>query len=391
MNRWLAWLCIAISVGSDVVYADWSGFGTLATSHFSNPYADFAYNNHATGPGRSRAYDVALDSNVGLQWQGKNESGVMATVQGVVYRDARNLMTPSLTMANISLPVNESLQVRIGRTQNPNFLYSNYRHVNFALPWLRPPREVYGITSFFNYDGVQVDIKRPLSSGWQYNVMAGAAGSNVDYSFDAGSHINQASSNPLQYVCLGLSDNIWTVKLSYEQGRLTSHEPNSDSLLLLLRQSDTNLADTLALDQKDYRFAALGLSYDTDNWLWVSEFAWRHVDAFLGERRGVYSTLAKTIGAWTPYISWAKTWRDSPNVSNPLAQRLTQSVSYSATSWTLGASYALSANVILKGELEQIVLDAGSRLAYVNYDVLHYPYNNPGRDLLVSAGVSWVF
>jgi hypothetical protein len=373
------------------VRAEISGFATLGSSWFSNPHADFAYNNGSTGPGNSRTLDVGLDSNLGLQWSTLLDSQVRLTAQTVIYRDASNQIKPDLTLLNALFPVSNAFSVRIGRSQNPNFLYSDYRQVHYALPWIRPPREVYGVTSFFDYDGAQVVYRQPIMLGWELVALAGVASASMNYSLDSGQHIDVAHGDAIRYASISLQRTCWTIKLSYETGVLTAQNTTVDGALDVLRQtSSVSLADQMALSHKDYQFVALGVRKDSADWLLVSEFSWRSLDAYFGQRGGAYVTLGRHLGRYMPYMTLARTWTLTGSSPNPVAQALYDSVSYSASSLTLGLAYELSDRTTLKTEIQGIAPDAGSRWVYESYD-RNYNYTSPDKDLLLSVSVSTVF
>ena len=152
MKRYLVLMLGLLSSGT--VQAEWHGFASVGAAWFSNDDADYVYNNLSSGAGHSHSVDWGLDSKLGLQWTASPMRSLRLNAQTVIALDAVNRFSPNLTLANLAYDVNERLSLTLGRTQNPNFLYSDHRHIAYALPWLRPPREVYGITSMFNYDEI---------------------------------------------------------------------------------------------------------------------------------------------------------------------------------------------------------------------------------------------
>lgn len=379
-------ICLVASpVGAEV-----NGFATLGAAWFSNPNADFAYNNLSSGAGNSRTIDLGLDSNLGLQWTTKPAQSVQLTAQTVIARDASNNLVPSITLANANFYLPNNLSLLVGRTQNPNFLYSDVRQVHFALPWIRPPREVYGVTSIFNYDGVQASFQHVLSDQWVFHTNFGVAQAVSDYSRDAGDHVDQLHADNMKYMSISLQNAAWTVKLSYEQGNLTTQSQRLQDAFTLLSQSDAALSDRLALVNKDYQFATLGARYESDDYLALFEYAWRHLDAYFGERSGAYVTLGKRFDKFMPYVTLARTWTTVGNSSNSIAQQLYASVTYSASSASLGGSYQLSDHVTLKGELQVVAPDPGSRWAYEAYST-QYDYNTHAQDVLLSFSLNTVF
>ncbi len=371
--------------------AEVSGFATLGASWFSNPHADFAYNNHSTGPGHTRLIDFGLDSNLGLQWSSLIDNNVRLTAQTVIYRDASSQITPSLTLFNALIPINDQFSLRVGRTQNPNFLYSDYRQVHYALPWIRPPREVYGVTSFFNYDGVQLRHQKLVCNNWDWVTLLGVANASMDYSIDGASNVDTTNAQAMRYVSMSLHRENWTVKVSYEVGQLTAHTVTVDNALNAIYQLGyIDLADKMSLNNKTYHFVSLSAQLDSPNWLLIGEVAYRSLDAYFGQRGGAYLTLGRHFGRYMPYLTLARTWTLTESNPQPIAQSLYDGVSYSASSVTLGVSFELSDNAILKAEAQGIAPDPGSRWVYEAYDS-SYAYRAPNQDLLLSVSLDVVF
>jgi len=371
--------------------AEMSGFASLGAAWFSNPHADFAYNNHSTGPGNSRDVDFGLDSNLGLQWSSVMDNQLRLTAQTVVYRDASNQVRPELTLLNALIPLDDHFSLRIGRSQNPSFLYSDYRHVHYALPWIRPPREVYGVTSLFNYDGAQARYQHVVAHDWNVIALAGVAQVEMNYSLNAGQDVDRTQADAVAYASVALQKADWTFKLSYETGKLTANPATVSAAFDALRQmGERDLANQMVLDHKSYQFATFGARMDSADWLLVSELSWRSLDAYFGQRGGAYVTAGKRIGHYMPYLTLARTWTLTQSAANPIAQSLYDNVQYSASSLSVGLAVELSSTMTLKAELQRIAPDPESRWAYESYDA-QYNYRHPDQDVLVSVSVGLVF
>ena len=64
--------------------------------------------------------------------------------------------------------------------QNPNFLFSEYQHVRYALPFARPPISVYLILPTTTYDGAELLYQTNLTS-WDVEVHGGFGASQFDF------------------------------------------------------------------------------------------------------------------------------------------------------------------------------------------------------------------
>ncbi len=388
MKRYLVLMLGLLSSGT--VQAEWHGFASVGAAWFSNDDADYVYNNLSSGAGHSHSVDWGLDSKLGLQWTASPMRSLRLNAQTVIARDAVNRFSPSLTLANLAYDVNERLSLTLGRTQNPNFLYSDHRHIAYALPWLRPPREVYGITSMFNYDGIQATIELDRQHDQRLKLVAGLAQAENSYSFDAGRHENQLDATGMVYASLSRQTPQWLFKFSMETGRLSTHNPMLTQALAVIGQTDVALAERMALAGKDYHLMALGIKYDVDDDLWLFELAHRHINAYFGARKGAYLTYGRRFAEWMPYITLARTQTELDKSQNPVAEQLFTSARDAVTTLTLGTSYELSSQLTLKAEAQWSRPDANSGWTYANYQP-SYPLAKPTDDLLLSISMSTVF
>lgn len=392
MSKRIFGACLALvtSLSSYSVSAQWYGFASVGAVWFSNDDADYVYNNLSRGAGSSHTIDWGLDSKLGLQWTGNPTQSLRLNAQTLLARDAQNRFTPSLTLANMAFDVNERVTLTLGRTQNPNFLYSDHRHVNYALPWLRPPREVYGITSIFNYDGARASIELDRQQDHSLNLVAGVAQAENNYSFDAGQSNNLLAATNMIYASLSRQAPHWLIKLSVETGQLSTHNPMLDRALGAIALTDVALAERMALTNKTYQLIALGVKYEADDDLLLFELAHRQIDAYFGQRTGAYLTYGHRFGIWMPYLTLARTQTQLDKSTHPVANQLYISARDAVTTLTLGSAYELSSRLTLKAEAQWSQPDANSGWAYANYQP-SYRLAHPPEDLLLSIGLSTVF
>jgi len=381
-------LSIILFFTSSILHAEWHGFASAGAVWFSNDDADYVYNNLSSGAGHSHTVDWGLDSKFGLQWSARTHSAVRFNLQTVVARDAVNRFTPALTLANLAVDVNERFALTLGRTQNPNFLYSDHRHVNYALPWIRPPREVYGITSIFNYDGVQANIELDRQYNHSVKLIAGLAQAENAYSFDAGNSKNMLTASNMLYASLSRQSHHWLFKLSLETGRLSTENPQLSQALGYI--TDAALSQSMSLQDKEYQLMALGIKYDANDDLFLFELAHRQIEAYFGKRSGAYLTYGRRLGRWMPYVTIARTQTEVDDSLNPVAKNLYVSARDAVTTITLGTAYELTSQVTVKAEAQWSKPDANSGWAYANYQS-SYPLAHPPEDILLSLGVSTVF
>ncbi len=371
-------------------YAEWNGFATLGGAWFSNTNADYVYNNLSTGPGHSHNPDLGLDSKLGLQWTDRWHESVRVNAQALVARNSVNEFSPNITLANLAFDLSDRVSLTLGRTQNPNFIYSDHRHINYALPWVRPPSEVYGVTSIFNYDGVQATIELTRHHTQATKLVVGAAQAENHYSFDAGHSQNSLKATEMIYASLSRQSYRWLFKLSVETGRLSTDNMMLSQALDNIALTNAGLSQRLSLDHKPYYLVALGMKYDTDDHVLIAELAHRKLSAYFGQRTGAYLTYGRRLNDWMPYITLARTQTALDNDAEPIAQKLFTSARDASTSVALGASVELNAQMTLKAETKWLKPDANSGWTYANYQP-GYDLSRPGEDWLFSIAVSTVF
>ena len=128
-----------------------SGFGTVGAVHNSEDQADFATDFGPDGAGHSDSWSANPDSRLGLQLDARFTERFSAVVQVLSEYDYEGSHEPDLTLAHVKYAFSPALSVRVGRLVAPTFMLSDYRKVGYAMPWLRPPVEVYN--NYIEIDG----------------------------------------------------------------------------------------------------------------------------------------------------------------------------------------------------------------------------------------------
>src|SRR5690606_29899007 len=120
-----------------------SGFGTVGAVHNSEDHADFATDFGPDGAGHSDSVSFTPDSRLGLQLDARFSERFSAVVQLTSEYDYEGSYAPDVTLAHVRYAFSPALSLRLGRLAPPMFMLSDYRKVGYAMPWLRPPVEVY--------------------------------------------------------------------------------------------------------------------------------------------------------------------------------------------------------------------------------------------------------
>lgn len=89
---------------------------------------------------------MQLTANLAPQWS--------SVLQVIVEQDYKGHYTPDIEWANVKFDITPELSLRAGRVVLPTFMNSEYRKVGYAIPWIRPPEEVYRTVPVSNVDGI---------------------------------------------------------------------------------------------------------------------------------------------------------------------------------------------------------------------------------------------
>lgn len=110
--------------------------------------------------GFTHAWSTDVDSRLGAQVTAHLTRKLAAVVQFIAEQNYDNTYRPHVKWANIKYQFTPEASVRIGRSVQLTFLFSDTRKVGYANPWIRVPSEVYFLVPISNGDGVDASYKR---------------------------------------------------------------------------------------------------------------------------------------------------------------------------------------------------------------------------------------
>jgi hypothetical protein len=310
--------CCAALAGEPAAMADdegagqrWTfgGFGTLGVARSNSDQADFTANDLSPGAvGYSRRWSATVDSRAGVQAGVDLNHDWSAVVQLVSERTLRDHYAPTVEWAYVRYRATPDLTLRAGRITLPLFLAGDYRKAGYALPWVRPPVEVYGAIPLSSSDGVD------LSYRWQ-----GGDANHVTQFFYGRTDIpvtpgSRAQAHGLAGLSHSATAGALTLRASVLRAHLSVDIPRQ--LFSGLRQFDAqgaSLADQYELDPKHAYVATLGFNYDPGQWFAMGEIARLNAHSFLGDKTVAYLSAGYRYRDLTPYLTYAVS---RPNVPN---------------------------------------------------------------------------
>lgn len=278
-----------------------SGFGTLAAVHSNNDRADFTANALSPGDaGYSRAWSAQVDSRLGAQLDVRFDSRWSAVLQMVAERGPRDGYSPVVEWANVQYQATPDLSLRVGRITLPLFISGDYRKAGYALPWVRPPVEVYGAVPLSSSDGVDASY-RWQGGGMHHVTQVFFGRTNIPASSTARARAHGliGLSNTATSGALTLRASLLRANLSVDIGRELF-----DGLRGFGAQGGA-LADRYDLENKPALVAAAGFSYDPGQWFAMGEIGRLNTVSFLGDKTVGYLSAGYRYRDLTPYLVYS--------------------------------------------------------------------------------------
>ncbi|MYM74025.1 hypothetical protein GTP56_17730 [Duganella sp. FT134W] len=378
------------------------GFGTLGVARSNGDQADFTANYLSPGAvGYARQWSATVDSRAGVQAGLRLNGDWSVIVQLVSERTLRNGYAPAVEWAYVQYRATPDLSLRAGRITLPLFLAGDYRKAGYALPWVRPPVELYGAIPLSSSDGAD------LSYRWQ----SGAANHMTQFFYGrtdipaapdarARTHGLTGVSHTATAGALTLRASVLRADLSVDIAR-----PLFDGLRQFDRQGDA-LADQYELDPKQAYVATLGFNYDPGRWFAMGEIARMNAHSYMGDKTAAYLSAGYRYRDLTPYLIYAVSRPNVPNrvagldlagqpaqrraagaqlnggLNQLLAAIARQNTASAGVRWDLHAGYAL------KLQYDRILPQPGSTGTFINVQ----PGFLAGQPVsLFSAAVDFVF
>ncbi len=281
-----------------------SGFGTAGVVHSSAHEADFTSTIFKpNGAGYTHNWSAYVDSRLGLQMSAQATSKLSAVVQIISEQRYDYSYTPAIEWANLKYQITPELSVRAGRIVLPTFADSDIRKVGYAIPWVRPPGEVYGLLPITNSDGA--DISYHLTWGDFTDTAQAQFGTNdatLPEAIGGATHSRDV---------WGLSDTAeyahFTLHLDYQALHLTV--PRNEGLFDAFRELGPQgavIADLYSPDDKPLITQNIGISYDVGRWFADAELGHAATNFFTGEDTGWYVSAGYRYGQLTPYLMYAE-------------------------------------------------------------------------------------
>lgn len=349
--------CICAIASGGVIaetQVDISGFLTAGVTKSDNavPYLGGI----TDGSGIDDRVNFRTDSTLGLQVNAQVDDQVTLMGQLVARESDAEDFSYTADWAYAQYQFTDNLAGRVGRMRMPIFLVSDYIEVGYAYPWIRPPAEVYALSSFLaTYNGTDAVFNTQLGSlELQLQPYAGNLREEIE--------VLPATTSVLRGDrLLGLN-----VLLTGDIG----------SLRLGYAQADMSVPDVFFFDIKT-TFTSAGATLDWNNLVVYTEYAEIDIDSlFAPTSSSWYVTAGYRFGKYMPHITLS-TIADA------------EKTAVKQESVTLGLRYDLAENTALKVEYQNVEAEPTGVFPAQSFG---YFESNPGDDVnIISVAVDILF
>lgn len=342
-----------------------SGFGTV--SGVTSDTNQVQYTPYPGGQPNGVAKDWSwdIDSLLGVQLNANLTDKISGVAQILSKRNAANSYQPQIEWAFLSYKATPELQVRAGRLGSPFYMVSDYRNVNYANPWIRPPADIYGQVAFSYHDGIDLLLQKPIGdSSLSVQLYAGKSENRLwapNSTFDLELN-NRVGGN------VTFETGPYSVRYGYHQGKLWG---NSDRLAdlssalgsvpAIVCPGCADSAEALSMNYKAASFQGLGASADWGKYLLMAEFTMRRTDTgALADTNAWYVTGGTRVGKFTPYATYSRLKQVSPTSDSGIAIKslsgLVSSVmaDHGQHTFSLGVRYDVMNNLAFKAQVDQV-------------------------------------
>lgn len=379
-------VCVSANADTDSAFR-FSGFGTVGASHTDNGDVEFVVPGQEAGHGaRSDGFSFTPDTKLGVQANYDLNSTFSGTLQLLSKYNGKGTYDPSVEWAFVKAKFLNDWNVRVGRIGTPIFMISDYREVNYANIWTRPPNEVYSQVVFSHADGADINYQHSFGS----TTISGSV-----FAGKAKAIYNTAEVEGKNNIGMNFSaetDSGFTFRYGYSQCDLSVASSKFNSLAAGLNKyvallptngltsaykTDASaLAGTLTSQGARASFSGFGASWDHGNWIVSGEYTKRKAGDAISDTTGWYTSVGYRVGKFTPYAYAAQLKVDkiklvdpypklgSPYSAVPVYKGLSANTGFVAglqdigqKTFAIGSRWDAWRNVALKAQVEVIKPD----------------------------------
>ena len=309
--------CHAVADDGAASPFSFGGFGTAGVVHSNQHDADFTSSVYqATGAGHSHDWSAGVDSLIAGQVAATFSAQWSAVLQAIAQQNYDGSYTPHVEWANVKYQVTPDLSFRIGRTALSTFMETDSRKIGYAIPWVRPPLEVYSLSPVTSNDGFDASYRihlRAATNTFQASIGQSDAKVPPSPTITAATVKSRGQLNFADTFEQGFT----TLRVNYSRTRVQVDQVND--LFEIFRGAGPEgvaIANRYDVNEQRSSFYGGGVTYDPGHWFAMGEWDRVHSNSSLGIRTGWYATGGYRLGNYTPYATYARQTARS-NLSDP--------------------------------------------------------------------------
>lgn len=247
------------------------------------------------------------ESVFALQLTADLQEKLTATAQ-IVAR-GENDFDADFEWAYLTYEFTDELQLSAGKMRVPFYRYSDFLDVGYTYRWVRPPQSVYNLP-FSTYEGLSLLHTTQLGN-WDstLQVIYGSFDDNIAIvSVNGDTELNDiAGLNwTLSYDWFSARAAYFIAETTIDIGNDTAEGMALNGLEQALRSSGfVDQANSIAIDEDDGAFLALGFSIDYNNILFDAEYTQFEVDnSALAKQTQYYTSLGYRMDEWLVHLTY---------------------------------------------------------------------------------------
>lgn len=394
MHQQKRWIALAISlVLAQTAWAQdgedrfrLSGFGTVGLAHSTEDKADVAPDFQTNrGVGASDSTSAKLDSRLAVQLNANFTDDFTGVLQAVSEYAVTKSYSPQITLAHVKYRFSSAFSARLGRITAPMYMLSEQQRIGYAMPWARPPREVYDI--LLPMDGVE----------GVYTINAGETVLGIQGFYG---HIDSelVTVDALRGLALTAERGSSSFRISHMRGQVHYVTDNINTLFDTYRNAPIPQLAAMAarLDPRDVSgtFSSAGYTYDPGSWFLRAEaIRGDYKPSINGMTTAGYLSAGFRHGNLTPSFTFAHVdtrGQEMPGALDPygILNGAVAGNNASRHSFTGALRWDVHSNIAIKLQASHVQNHAGSYGGLSNQQ----PGFVPGRSYdLLSASVDFVF
>lgn len=386
-----------------------SGFASLGLVSNDNP--DLIFRREITqGEGsHDGSIEWRNDSLLGLQWQTQWSYQWETTAQFIVKDRINNNFEESIEWAFVRYRPLDGFDIRAGRLGTDIFMLSDYRQVGYALPWVRPPHDTYGLLSFYHFDGIDVNKRFNIKDS-TLNIKTFYGKSDQEYPINTGANDNYRLIFEGGGTSITWELNEWKLRYSYADVEVQNNNANllADALnnVSFLWPEASEIGERFNTKGKHFKYHQLGMVYDNNSWWLQSEITFLNSEApVIFSTRHFYVSVGRRINTFTLYAThgYLRTQQDLTHISAPigyppeigqqlnglasLAEQALNSARSNQKSFGVGVRWDFANKMALKLQADKFTIDKYGDALWVKSSTNYVPKNQTANVISFSWDV----